>query len=151
MKQIFTGVGVLTLVLVATVQAFGSNFKPIPDREAPIAYVGTQNANNVIQGTKLFYLKFPIELDFFIKDELREKPLSNVHVTVWDDTVGQVLDMLSDAPSLLALLPAGRYDVDTIGVDGRVITRSITVGPGHHQRAVFIWDAPDRNTRQSRN
>ncbi len=82
--------------------------------------------------------RWPVSLEFAVKDTPVNSYLANVRVVVRDARGMQVLDTVSDGPFLLARLQPGRYAVDATFAD-RTLHENVSVKAGATARHVFMW------------
>ncbi len=82
--------------------------------------------------------RWPVALQFAVKDTPVNSYLADVRVVVRDSRGNPVLETLSDGPFLLARLQPGRYAVDaTFG--GRTLHETVAVKAGTTARRIFLW------------
>lgn len=86
--------------------------------------------------------RFPLELEFVMRDTPRDAFLSDVNVNIRNHVGITVLNTVSQGPFLLATLPPGKYTI-TANVDGIVKHGAINISPNKHERAVFVWPKSD--------
>jgi hypothetical protein len=84
--------------------------------------------------------KWPLTLEFTVKDGKRDEFTADVKVVVRDARGREALQATADGPFLLAKLAPGHYDVDaTLG--SKTLHEKVSVKQGQPAKAVFVWPA----------
>ncbi|MEO7008562.1 MAG: hypothetical protein ABI156_05380 [Caldimonas sp.] len=84
--------------------------------------------------------KWPLTLEFAVKDKQRADFAADVSVIVRDTHGHTALQTESAGPFLLARLAPGRYAVDATFA-GKTLHENVTVAHGTPAKAVFVWPA----------
>ncbi|HVE48163.1 MAG TPA: hypothetical protein VNG69_00935 [Casimicrobiaceae bacterium] len=80
----------------------------------------------------------PISFRFLTREEGHEILLSDVHVTIAHPIQGKVIDTVSNGPYLVAMVPAGRYEV-VASHEGRARRVALTIAPASPQSVSLYW------------
>ncbi len=82
--------------------------------------------------------KWPLTLEFAVKDKQHAEFTANVKVVVHDAKQHEALQAQADGPFLLAKLKPGKYEVDAT-LDGKTLHEKVDVKHGHPAKLVFVW------------
>lgn len=83
--------------------------------------------------------KWPATLEFAVQDHGKADFAAGVRVKVLDHHGKTVLDdVVAHGPFMMARLSPGTYRVQA-SLDGKTLTRTLTVSPGNHAKATFVW------------
>ncbi len=127
----------LTAGAVRAQSADGPTLPPV-QQQAGVAFMTGGVDLDVARLLQSESSRWPVSLQFAVKDTPVNSYLADVRVVVRDARGIPVLDTLSDGPFLLARLQPGRYAVDaTFG--GRTLHENVAVKAGTTTRKIFLW------------
>ena len=132
-----------TAVVVAmtlAMPAFGADRTALPAEitQGSVRYVSGGVGEKSAAAFKQAASNYPLELLFAQKASPNDVYLAGVKVTVRDRAGKVVLDAVSEGPYLLAVMPAGKYQIEAVN-EGVAKTQAVEIASGKHQRVVMVW------------
>lgn len=131
-----------TLVALAAAAAGGAWAAPLPPmhHQGSVQYLSGGIGKDEARAVQAAAPAWPAVLEFVAHDPQAKADefLANVSVQVRDAHQHTVLATVSEGPFVLAKLAPGRYEVQAT-VEGRTLTRAITVPAQGSSREVFVW------------
>ena len=113
---------------------------PAVQQQGAVSFMSGGVGVTEMQEMKGLVAGYPLEL-LFVAQSVPRRYLSSVKVQIKDKSGKVVLETESQGPLLLAKLPKGTYSIRADN-DGKVERRTVQVGSGKTQRAIFVWNQP---------
>lgn len=133
---------ITSLMLASPVLGADASALPAEQSQGSVRYISGGVGDDSAAAFKQAASKYPLELQFVQKATPRDEFLAGVKVTIRDGANKVLLDATANGPYLLATMPPGRYQIEA-NSEGVMKRHSVDIQAGRHERAVFVWNAPN--------
>jgi hypothetical protein len=133
-------VATLCAVMTGAAVAHAATSLPLVQRSGAVEYlsggIGVDESTAIESASR----RWPLTLEFAIKDRQRADFAADVAVKVRDAKGHAVLDTTAGGPFLLAKLVPGAYTVDAT-LAGKTLHAKVNVQSGQPAKSVLVWPA----------
>ena len=133
---------ITSLMLASPVLGADASALPAEQAQGNVRYISGGVGDDSAAAFKQAAAKYALELQFVQKATPRDEFLAGVKVTIRDGANKVLLDATANGPYLLATMPPGRYQIEA-NSEGVMKRHSVDIQAGRHERAVFVWNAPN--------
>lgn len=133
---------ITSLMLASPVLGADASALPAEQAQGNVRYISGGVGDDSAAAFKQAAAKYALELQFVQKASPRDEFLAGVKVTIRDGANKVLLDATANGPYLLATMPPGRYQIEA-NSEGVMKRHSVDIQAGRHERAVFVWNAPN--------